>query len=508
MSKKFLTNIDLGASARVIALAPDANSTDPASPKLGQIFFNTNTNSLKFYNGSTWQAIAAGGSTFTLGSTTVSIGGTTTSVSGLTLISPSVSQILNTGSITVPTTTGTLALTSDVSTASGNLVTYANSASLNAYNVGVTYANSASNTAYASAISVAATLATTASNAAYSSASTYANSASLNAYNLGVTYANSASLSAYNTASAWVAGRGYLTSYTETSTLANVTSRGATTSTPIVLSSSSVSANTTTGALTVAGGVGIGGDVYIGGNLNVTGSGYFGGSAMNISASNLSISDPLIYLAQGNTANSSDIGIVGHFTSASIYQHTGLIRSAASGKWVLFSGASAEPTNVVDLTGATYDTLKIGALEVSSSTVVTNLNADFLDGYTSAYFAPINAPTFTGTVNLGSSIATGSVSYSSNSGNSTTTSQTNFATLTLGNVSVARIYSADIANSGASTNIGIAHNLNTSDVLVQVYDKSGLDTVEVDVVRTSANVVTLGFVSAPTTNAYRVVVHG
>ena len=67
--------------------------------------------------------------------------------------------------------------------------------------------------------------------------------------------------------------------------------------------------------------------------------------------------------------------------------------------------------------------------------------------------------------------------------------------------------SASVGNASA-TSFAVTHNLGTSDVVVDVYDNASLDTVECDVVRTNTNTVTVSFASAPTTNAYRVVVVG
>ena len=53
-------------------------------------------------------------SSITIGSTSTSLGATNTTISGLTLSSPTISSITNTGTITLPSTTGTLALTSEV----------------------------------------------------------------------------------------------------------------------------------------------------------------------------------------------------------------------------------------------------------------------------------------------------------------------------------------------------------------------------------------------------------
>ena len=61
---------------------------------------------------------------------------------------------------------------------------------------------------------------------------------------------------------------------------------------------------------------------------------------------------------------------------------------------------------------------------------------------------------------------------------------------------------------GVNTSFAINHGLGTRDVVVNVYDNSTYETVEVDVVRTDANNVTVSFTTAPSSNAYRVVVIG
>lgn len=66
------------------------------------------------------------------------------------------------------------------------------------------------------------------------------------------------------------------------------------------------------------------------------------------------------------------------------------------------------------------------------------------------------------------------------------------------------------ANVGNGTNVSFAlvHNFNTRDVVVNVYDNATYDTVEVDVVRTDADTVTVTFAEAPDASAYRVVIIG
>ena len=150
-------------------------------------------------------------------------------------------------------------------------------------------------------------------------------------------------------------------------------------------------------------------DLTLSGNLTVS------GTTTTVNTTSFEVADPLVYLGTGNSANLVDLGFAGHFDNGT-YQHTGLVRDASDGKWKLFSGVSTEPTTTIDFTGATYDTLKLGAGEATSATIgnVSNTELQYLDGVTSAVqtqldsklssstasstYAPINAPTFTGTV--------------------------------------------------------------------------------------------------------------
>ena len=59
---------------------------------------------------------------------------------------------------------------------------------------------------------------------------------------------------------------------------------------------------------------------------------------------------------------------------------------------------------------------------------------------------------------------------------------------------------------GTNTSYTVTHNLNTRDVIVQLYDASSYDTVIADVVRTSAAAVTVSFSAAPTTNDIKVLI--
>ena len=61
---------------------------------------------------------------------------------------------------------------------------------------------------------------------------------------------------------------------------------------------------------------------------------------------------------------------------------------------------------------------------------------------------------------------------------------------------------------GAATSYNIDHNLNSLDVLVQVWQVSDGVQVEPDITRSTVNRVILAFTTAPTSNQYRVCVYG
>ena len=74
---------------------------------------------------------------------------------------------------------------------------------------------------------------------------------------------------------------------------------------------------------------------------------------------------------------------------------------------------------------------------------------------------------------------------------------------------IARKYAVDLANPDTLTALVVTHNLGTDDVTVNVFETAGSKAlVETDVERTSANTITLKFASAPASGAYRVVITG
>jgi hypothetical protein len=143
-------------------------------------------------------------------------------------------------------------------------------------------------------------------------------------------------------------------------------------------------------------------------NLSITGNLTFNGTATTINSTNLNITDPLIYLAKDNPANTRDLGFVSSFTAGGTYQHTGLVRDHAAGSWVLFKGVTDEPTSTVNFSQATPDGLTVGALIATTLNVgdVSNTEIGYLNNVTAPIQtqidakAPLVSPTFTGIVTL------------------------------------------------------------------------------------------------------------
>jgi hypothetical protein len=139
---------------------------------------------------------------------------------------------------------------------------------------------------------------------------------------------------------------------------------------------------------------------------------YVSGSVVTENQVSLQIDDPFIYLASSGSVANTDFGIAGNYNDGT-YHHSGVFRDATDGKWKFFDSYVPEPVHPIDTAHASYSPAPVVAdffesvvangtapLTVSSSTVVTNLNADKLDGQDGSYYAPLDSPTFTGTVSL------------------------------------------------------------------------------------------------------------
>ena len=149
-------------------------------------------------------------------------------------------------------------------------------------------------------------------------------------------------------------------------------------------------------------------------------------------------------------------------------------------------------------------------LDVGGTTDRITVNTDSID-IASTYVGQSSITTL-GTITTGTWNATDVAVADGGTGSSTASgARTNLADTTAGYSTstpvLARVASQSVGNA-SDTSFTVTHNFGTRDVLVQVYDSSTYETVIADTVRTTTNTVTVSFTSAPSNNAYRVVVTG
>lgn len=110
-------------------------------------------------------------------------------------------------------------------------------------------------------------------------------------------------------------------------------------------------------------------NVTIVGNLTVQ------GTTTTEASSALTVSDSAVYLNDGATGNTRDIGLIGEYKPASTTLYTGLVKDATDSVWKFFSAPTNAPTagSTVDFTGATFDAIKIGALTATNGTFTAAL---------------------------------------------------------------------------------------------------------------------------------------
>jgi len=119
--------------------------------------------------------------------------------------------------------------------------------------------------------------------------------------------------------------------------------------------------NTSGTSQTKAGNLTVSGDLAVGGNLAISGSLSY--------TQDLVVVDPLIYLGEGNTNASIDLGIVASTSISSVDQHTGLVRDASENRWKLFRGVIDHPTTTVNFTQGSLDALSVGSLYSTGNVV-------------------------------------------------------------------------------------------------------------------------------------------
>lgn len=239
--------------------------------------------------------------------------------------------------------------------------------------------------------------------------------------------------------------------------------------------------------------------VTIGGNLTVN------GNITYVNSNTVEIGDSILLLNRDETSTpSQDAGLeiergtsanvsflwkegLGYWSTVNQGFHIGSIPDAGSAysgnKYLVSNSGVVEYLSSVDLAGDVISNITVTG---SSGIAVSG------SGTTTIAISGTNATTTAvGVVEL----ATGAETLAMSS-----------STLVVTPSGLASLRYAVTGPAAPATSMVVTHNLGTTDVMVQVYEVSSGETIECDVVRTTGNVVTLGFCSPQTTNSLRVLV--
>ena len=242
-------------------------------------------------------------------------------------------------------------------------------------------------------------------------------------------------------------------SLTSVGTLTSLTSSGV-----VSITNTTQSTGLGTGSLLVGGGASVGGNMYVSGNLSVL------GTLTYVNSTSITVTDPLMYLANGNTGNSVDLGLVAAYTPSGIEKHTGFVRDASDGVWKLFDNVTTEPTTVIDFTNATYSPVLVGGLSaatgtfsgtVSSSGFVGSLSGNASTATALQTARLINGVSFNGTTDITVTAAAGTLTGATLAPGVTASSLTSVGTLTsltvTGNVSASNVSGSNTGDETTTT---------------------------------------------------------
>lgn len=473
MARKFLTSIDLVKNELQNAVIQNL-ATDPSSPVVGQVYYNTAQQEMRVYNGTIWEAVGLNGVTATAAEINI-LSGTAVSATELGYVDGVTSSIqtqLNAKAPTAnPTFTGTVSMDSSI-------IFEGSSADANETTLTVTNPTAdrtitlpdATGTVILSSNKVTDLTAPTSSFSMNSQTITSLGTPTNATDAANKQYVDDVAQGLHIHAASLAATTGPLTA-----TYANGTAGvGAT------LTNSGTQAAFVTDGVTPT----VGARILVRAQSNAFENGIYtvtntGSVSTNWVLTRATDFDTAIEIAGG------DFTFVDTGTTLA---NTGWVSSTE------VASVGTDPVTFVQFSGA-------GTYTASNGVLLTGTNFTF-------------APSTTGGLQTGA--GGGSIKLATNSG--AATDANGFAigagngitvgtnTISVDTTVVARKFSTTLSTS--ATSYTVTHNLGTLDVHVQVYAVADGAEVMVDNLRATTNTVTITFNAAPTANAYRVVVIG
>ena len=306
-----------------------------------------------------------------------------------------------------------------------------------------------------------------------------------------------------------------------------------------------LSVPSSTTAIRLAGSDGTNDDVTITGGTNITVTRTSGteltidaGAATTVGKTNSTQRSGSIELIAGSNVTITEDGTTGHFTFASTNTNqltTFTVRdddnddvTIGQGKFLKFVSATGTAGTNVTGSGTTGDPFVVTITSPDTTTDVDVTVANLKTRLASDMGGAVSIGDSNDTVTIpGNLIVTGDTTYHNETIQVVENNTISFEgatadaheikltsadadadrTITLPNATggVAVTYSTTIGDA-TNTSYTVTHNLNTRDVIVQLYDASSFETVHADVVRTNTTQITITFASAPASNDIRVLV--
>jgi hypothetical protein len=519
MARKFLTSIDLNSNELIKAVVQNSTS-DPGTGKAGQLYYNTVDDVLKVYSGtaSAWVAV---GSTEYIGDTVANL---LQAGDGIYLDYNDISDSLTIENVGVLSLTGT-ANEVEVSASAGN-VTLSLPSSITVDVTGDLTGNADTATSLETprAISLGGTLSGSASFDGSSDITITTGDLSGNAdtataletartISLGGSLSGSASfdgstditITADIVADSIALGTDTTGDYVAGATAGDgisVTGSGGEGSTltientgvlSLVGTANEVEVSASAGNITI----GLPEDVTVSGDLTVDGDLTVSGSVTYINTETLTIQDNIVLFNSDQTGTPLvDAGIEierGDEPNSSLYwdesEQEWAVNNGSAAYAISLEGHTHVASDITDFSEAVEDA--VDSLVIDTDTV----GFTYTDNGSSAGTLAANV-LLSGPASASYLTTTGGLSVDKGALETALVAD-----------SFTKKYSLTIGDNSA-TAFTITHNLGSRDVVVNVYDISTYETVEVDIVRTNTNVVTVTFAEAPTLNSYRVVVVG
>jgi hypothetical protein len=109
--------------------------------------------------------------------------------------------------------------------------------------------------------------------------------------------------------------------------------------------------------------IGLPNDVTIAGNLTVS------GDTVTTNVATVTVEDPLVAYASGNTGNAVDIGFYGRYRTASTDLYLGLAWDADQTEFILFEGNQAVPSTTVNKSGTGFALSDLRLSAVHAATI-------------------------------------------------------------------------------------------------------------------------------------------